>query len=255
MHMSKLLSILALFLILIFSGCKKSDTPTEPTTENASNPTGQPMPSFSDQQDLGGVMATINYSMASPIPGLPSVSTSLAFATFGNGIDAGSINVNSNSVGALSQQGKTYYLAPNPSSPLTQVSLNWNGTNHTWNVAGGNGIPAISGSVKSPIDFTLSSPASSSSITKSGGIQAKWTNASSSRVLIQLVSISNSALVKVYQDQPDNGSFTIPSSDLSSFNGDCLLFIVKYNYNIVTVSGKKYVLVSEIVKNIAIKLG
>lgn len=253
--MKKKLLLIALPLLLMLAGCKKNvDNPTEPEISNSSNPTGQPMPSFVEQPDYNGAMATIQYSMASPIAGLPSVSMSMAFASFGAGVDAGAVKVNTNILAKLSSGGKTYYISPDPNNPLANVTLGWGNSDHTWNVAGGSTVPAITGSVKSPSDFSLISPVAGATVTKTNGIQVKWSSSSSAKVLVQLVSVSQSASVKVYQELADNGSFTIPSSDISGFNGDCLLYVVKYTYASTTASGKIYYMVSEIVKNLTIKV-
>lgn len=44
------------------------------------------MPSFSDQADYGGAMASVYYYMAAPIAGFPDIATS---AIFNGGVDAG----------------------------------------------------------------------------------------------------------------------------------------------------------------------
>ncbi|MBI5807715.1 MAG: hypothetical protein HZA74_04875 [Ignavibacteriales bacterium] len=252
----KSLSIMLLIIALTFSGCKKADNPTEPTTTtDITNPTGQPMPSFANQTDVLGVMASVYYYMAVPIAGLPDIATSAASAIFNNGVDAGAVTVNNYTLGKLNAGGKIYYMAPDVNNPMNQLNLSWNGATHSWNVAGGNGIPAISGSVKSPFDYSVSQPTANASVTKANGITVKWTNTSSTtKTLVQIVNLKDKGQAKVYQELADNGSFTIPAADLSSFSGDCMLFVVKYNYNILTVSGKKYVLVSEVVKSINIKV-
>ncbi|MFZ5948285.1 MAG: hypothetical protein ACOYU5_10025 [Stygiobacter sp.] len=240
----------------LITGCKKENNPTEPNSStNISNPTGQPMPSFSSSADYGGAMASINYYMAAPIAGLPDISTNAATGIFGDGVDAGAVTVNSNQLGKLTTNGKTYYMAPDMNNPMNVLNLSWGGANHSWNVAGANGIPALSGSVRSPNDYTITTPLNNASVTKSSGIQVKWSNTSTtSKILVQLINIQNKGQVKVYQDLTDNGSYTIPAADLSSFSGDCQLFVVRYTYNSVTAGGKKYYMVSEIVKSINVKV-
>lgn len=241
---------------LLITGCKKEDNPTESnTTTNISNPTGQPMPSFSSSADYGGAMASISYYISAPIAGLPDVSTNAASAIFGDGVDAGAVTVNNNQLGKLNAGGKTYYMAPDVNNPMNVLNLSWGGANHSWNVAGANGIPALSGSVKSPNDYSITSPSNNASVTKSSGIQVKWSNTSTtSKILVQMINLKNNGQAKVYQELTDNGSYTIPAADLSSFSGDCQIFVVRYTYNYVTAGGKKYYMVSEIVKSINVKV-
>lgn len=246
----------ALFLVLLVTGCKKNSTePEEQTTNKTSNASGQPMPSFNNQTDVNGVMASIYYYMASPIPQLPDIGVNLGFATFGDGVDAGTVKLNSTAIGKIAQSGKFYYLFPNPANPGETLNLNWNGANHSWAVNGANGIPAITASVSSPNEFNVTSPVANASVSKSSGLQVKWSGSSSTtKVLVQIISLSQGTKVSSYQELSDNGSYTIPAGDLSSFNGDCMLYVVKYNYSISTVSGKKYVAVAEIVKNLKVKI-
>lgn len=255
MKQAKQLLMLFALIVLVVTGCKKEDNPTESNSAtDISNPTGQPMPNFSEQGDYGGAMASVYYYMAAPIAGFPDVATSAATAVFNGGVDVGAVTVNNNSLGKLSSSGKTYYMAPDVNNPFNQLNLNWNGTTHSWSVAGGNGVPAFSGSVKSPNDYSVTLPTANSTISKASGIQVKWSNPSSSKALIQIINISNKAQVKFYQEVADNGSYTIPAADLSSFSGDCMIYVVKYNYSSTTASGKKYYFVSEVVKSVTVKV-
>ncbi|MFA7418440.1 MAG: hypothetical protein WCZ90_02050 [Melioribacteraceae bacterium] len=255
MKQGKLLLMLFALIVLVVTGCKKEDNPTESNVgTDIANPSGQPMPSFSDQADYGGAMASVYYYMAAPIAGFPDIATSAASAIFNSGVDAGAVVVNNNTLGKVAASGKTYYMAPDPTNPLNQVNLSWNGTSHNWNVAGANGVPAITGSVKSPNDYSVTLPTTNSTISKASGIQVKWTNPSTAKALIQIVNVSNKAQVKVYQEVADNGNYTIPAADLANFSGDCMIFVVKYNYSFTTASGKKYYFVSEIVKSVNVKV-
>lgn len=255
MKQGKLLLMLFALIVLVVTGCKKEDNPTESNLgTDIANPSGQPMPSFSDQADYGGAMASVYYYMAAPIAGFPDVATSAATAVFNGGVDVGAVTINSNSLGKLSSSGKTYYMAPDVNNPLNQLNLSWNGTSHNWNVAGANGVPALTGSVKSPNDYSVTLPTTNSTISKATGLQVKWTNPSTAKALIQIVNVSNKAQVKVYQEVTDSGNYTIPAADLANFSGDCMIFVVKYNYSFTTASGKKYYFVSEIVKSVNVKV-
>lgn len=246
---------LVVLVMLAVTGCKKEDNPTEPkTSTDITNPSGQPMPSFSEQADYGGVMTSIYYYMAAPIAGLPDIGTNVASAIFNGGVDAGAVTLNNNALGKITASAKTYYTAPDINNPLNQLNLSWNGTNHSWNVAGANGVPALTGSAKSPNDYSVTLPTANSAVTKASGIQVKWSNPSSAKALILIVNISNKAQVKVYQEVVDNGSYTILAADFANFSGDCMVFVVKYNYSFTFTGGKKYYFVSEIVKSVTVKV-
>lgn len=254
--MKKMYLLIPFLLMFVLAGCKKDSNPTEPNAEEQGvNKSGQPMPDFSKDEKFNGVLATINYEMASPIPGMPALSTNLAFASLGDGVDAGAVVVNSNDIGKTTISGKTYYMVPSMSNPTQSLSnVNFNGSNHSWNVGGANGVSSFGGSVKSPSTFSMTSPAQNAGVSKSSGLQIKWNGGTSSKVHVQISSISNSGTTKYQSDLSDNGTFTFSSSDLSSFNGDCLVYVVKYNYSSVSAGGKNYYLIAEVVKNVTVKI-
>ena len=258
MRLRKFAPFLLLFTILFLASCSEEDSPTEPTdTGNGSgqgttNNSGQPIPSMAQSGD--GVLATISYEFQT-VPGLPSASISMGFAQFGSGIDGGDVSVNGNSLGKTSQSGTTFYITPSPSNPTQSLSgVSFDGSNHSWQVSGNGDVPQVNGSVASPNSFSVSGPANNASITKSNGVDVSWTNTSAnSRVLVVLVDIDNSGNYYA-ADVDDNGNHTIASGDISSFSGECMLQVVKYNYNTASAGGKTYYLISEIVKSTTITL-
>ena len=254
--MRKILFLIPLLLALTFAGCKKDSNPTETISEDQSvNKSGQPMPDFSKDEKYNGVLATINYEMTNPIPGMPAISTNIAFASLGDGVDAGAVAVNSNDIGKMNAGGKTYYMVPNMGNPTqTLNNISFDGSNHSWNVGGANGVSSFNGSVKSPSTFNMTSPSQSATINKSGGIQIKWNGGTSSRVHVQITSINNSGTTKYQSDLSDNGTYAFSSSDLSSLSGECLVYVVKYNYSSVSSNGKNYYLIAEVVKSVTVKI-
>lgn len=251
--MNKFLKTFLVLIVisLLAIGCKEEDNPTDPgngDNNSNSNPTGQPIPEFGDP-DGNGLMATIGYSFAT-MPGLPSVDLNMAFATFGDGVDAGQVEVNGNELGKTTSEGSTFYMAPdfmnNPTATLSGV--NFNGSQHSWIVSGGNGIPAMSGSTVSPSQFNITAPANNATVSKGSGIAVNWTGSSNARVLIVLASQSGSGYY-ISSELNDSGSYTIPASELGSISGQSLLQVVKYHYADVSASGKNYYIITEIVKS------
>lgn len=257
MKLSKIVLIMMLISVVLLTSCSKDDeNPTEPDnggTQGNTNNSGQPMPAFADNS--AGVMATISYEFEAA-PGLPAVQLSLAFAQFENGTDAGNVSVNNNALGKTSQGGTTFYIVPSPTNPTQTLSgVSFDGSNHSWTVSGAGSVPQLNGSVASPSNFSVSSPANNSSVNKAGDLTVNWTNTSAnSRVLIVLAALDNSGQYYAEEDLNDSGSFTIPSSELSSFSGDAMLQVVKYNYSSVNSGGSDYYIISEIVKSITIKI-
>lgn len=252
--MKKALQLVSIITILFLVGCNKEDSPTEANNSgSSSNQSGQPMPKF-DGSDNNGVLATINYETNNPISGFPAISLNIAFATLGNSVDAGEVSVNSNSLGKLNSGGKTYYVVPNPSNPTQILNINFNGTTHNWNVTGSNEIPALTGNVVSPNNFSMTAPTNNSSVAKANGMQLTWSGGSSSKVFVQVISKTDPNKTKYYQELSDNGSYTFSAADLSGISGECLVYVVKYNHNVNNKDGKKYYIISEVVKNVTVTL-
>ena len=256
MKSNKLFTIILLLSFMLLMSCSKDDgNPAEPGAGNNTgntNNSGQPMPSIAQSGD--GVLATISYEF-STVPGFPAAALTMGFAQFGNGVDAGNVSVNSNSLGKTSQGSTTFYISPSPSNPTqTLTGVNFDGSNHNWQVGGSGNVSQFNGSVSSPTNFSVSSPANNASVSKANGINVSWNNSSaSSRVLVVLAPVDNSGSY-YSSDVNDSGSHTIASADLSGFSGQCMLQVVKYTYNSASSGGKTYYLVAEIVKSLTITL-
>ncbi len=254
----KLFYTLLIVALIGLSSCSKDENNPVNSNNNGggnslSNPSGQPIPGLAGNAD--GVLVTIGYEIQTA-PGFPGVSISMGFASFGTGVDAGDVSVNGNTLGKTTESGSTFYLTPSPTNPTQTISgVNFDGSNHNWTVAGGNGIPQFSGSVQSPASFGLTAPANNATVSKASGINVTWNNTSSgAKVLVMLVSTTNSSQVYVVEDIADNGSHTIPASSLTNVSGSALLQVVKYRYNSATAGGKSYYMISEVVNNALITI-
>jgi hypothetical protein len=245
--MKKLLLLITLLLIP-FLGCKKDENPVSPNPPGGSgntNPTGQPIPTFSETNN--GVLVTINYQQN--VFGL-TVDMAMAFARFGeSGVDVGNVSVNGNQVGKVTAGNSTHYIVPNQSTP--DLTLDFNGTVHNWTVQGGNGVTGFTASVTSPRSFNVTAPANNATVSKASGFNITWSGGSSSRVMITLVSQSGGGYF-VASNLNDTGSYGITPANLSNFSGSALLQVVKYNYVVKESGGKNYIVVSEIVKTLNI---
>jgi hypothetical protein len=243
---------MVLVVVLLASCSDKKDNPTETDdTNNAiQNKSGQPIPAF-EGTNVGGVMATISYEFAS-FPSLPPVSITMGFAQFGDkGVDAGNVSVNGSSLGKITQSGYTYYMVPDPANPLGTLSnVYFDGSIHNWSVSGGNGVPALSGGVTSPVSFNITAPASNASVSAASGLTVSWNGGTSSKVLVYLVSLSSSGKAVFSQDLADDGSHTFTASEMTGITGQVMIQVVKYRYNEIASGGKSYYAVAEIVKSV-----
>lgn len=253
-----LIFILTLSTLAFISACSKDDSPTEPENNGGSNeysnPSGQPTPNFASDPNYGGLMATINYEFQT-LPGFPPANLALAFAQFGEGTDGGDVVVNQNTLGKNQIEGRAFYLVPSLSNPTQVLSnVNFNGSAHSWTVAGVNEISSINGSVSSARTFSLTSPANDAVITASNGINITWNGGTSSRVLVVLASTSGGNNYVAFEDLDDDGSHTIAANELGEIHGGALLQVVKYNYSSVNAGGKNYYIISEVVRSASITL-
>jgi hypothetical protein len=240
---------------MLATGCDKKDTPTDETSDTGlptDNASGQPLPTFSNVGgEVGGTMATIQFDFAS-FPGLPTLSYGMAFATFGTGADAGLVRVNSDTLSKMTSGTETYYNTFASTSPKSLNTVSFNGTAHTWNVAGAGTIPAIASfAVTSPSSFSVTSPAANGTVTKASGMTITWTGSSTADSVMIVLAGQGGYVLK----QGVTGtSVTISSTELGSMTGAAVLQIVKYRYATRTVNSKVYVAVAEIVKTVNVTI-
>ncbi len=251
-----IIQLLVLLLLVFLVSCSEDDNPTEPTddgNEQVSNNSGQPIPA--EAKDADGVLATISYEFQTA-PGFPPIAIVMGFAQFGSGVDGGNVTVNGNTLGKTTESGTTFYVTPSRTNPTQSLTgVNFNGSDHSWQVSGNGDVPQLSGSVKSPSLFTLTAPTNNASITKSEGVEVTWTNPSAdSNVLIVMAALDGSSQYFTSEVLDDDGSHTIAGSDLGNVSGDAMLQVVKYNYSSISSGGKDYYIIAEIVKSVVIKV-
>ncbi len=245
---------ISLILLFTFVGCDKLTDPEE-TIPVSANSSGQPMPKFANSTNIGGVMATILYEIPSTFAGVPAVSLTMGYSSFGKLVDAGTVMVNDNTLGKNTTGGKVFYMTPSAGSVTGLTGVYFNISYHNWSVSGKNDIPTISGRVSSPRKFNVSTPTANSTISKANDLKVTWTGGSSSsteKILLVLIALDKNKTSFTAEELANNGSYTIPSSKLSS--GKVMLQVVKYRYATVSKSDKDYIIVSEIVKTVNFKI-
>ncbi len=252
-----ILTILISFLTLTLISCDKIENPFDTQEDGnnvVSNKSGQPIPQIDGEAEVGGVLTTIKFDMEAA-QGLPSVGIVMGFASFGDEEDAGTVSVNGNELGKSEYDGKVYYMSPSLGSFESLANVEFDGSEHVWELSGAGNIPAFSGSVVSPTDFEVLSPAADSVINMSEGLEIRWSGESDdSKMLFVIVGLDSEGDPYVEQEVPDNGLHTIPASALSGFSGKVLLQIVKYKYNLGSAGGKQFALISEVVKSVGVTL-
>ncbi len=239
---------LLLFTLLIF-GCDQISNPLSPETSELSNSlSGQPLPSLAKEANYGGVLASIGYEVKIN-ENLPSTSISMGFAQIGKLVDAGTVSVNNSELNKINKDGKIFYLSPGPENITGLSNVNFDGSQHTWNITGNDSVASFTGSITSPTSFNLTAPENNSTINKEDGIEVTWSGTSTdSKILIIVLSENTDIKPYVKENLPDNGAFTISASDLEKLSGKVYLQVAKYKYTTKNSNGKNYLLISEIVK-------
>ncbi len=255
----RIVVVLALGLSLFLMGCdkKSTDANNDNNQTQEMNQSGQPMPTISTGEgfELGGILATISFQFQT-IPGYPAVEFIMGYAYFGKGQDAGTVSVNGEQLSKQSAGGIVYYNSFSQTNPSSLKNTKFDGSMHQWDVSGSGDVPAVKIGVASPTAFTLTAPAAGD-VDKSKGLTISWNGGganSADSMLVMLVALDNSQKVYIKQGLPNNGNFTIPAADLSGFNGQAMLQVVKYRFSITTISGKQYTAVAEIVKQVQLNI-
>ncbi len=247
---------LSILTLSLFS-CDKLENPLDVQSNNnsvISNKTGQPIPDIGSDNELGGILTTIKFDMQTA-QGLPSVGVVMGFASFGKEEDAGKVMVNGNELGKSEYEGKVYYMSPSLGSFESLSNVEFDGSEHNWEVSGAGNVSGFSASVVSPTDFEVLSPSADSVINKSGGLEISWSGQSDNeKMLFVIVGMDGEGDPYIEQEVPNNGSHTIPASALSGFSGKVLLQVVKYKYSLSANGGKQFLIISEVVKSVSLTL-
>ena len=274
--MRRLLFTVILIGVVVLAGCKKGDSsptgatlPTTPSNPAVTNASGQPGPNVSSIPNYGGMMATIQYDYSTPAfpPSIPSYTLSfiLGFAQFGSGVDAGVVRVGTDTLIKQTAGSTAYYMNNFTSGGTGLKSVDFlNGSEHNWTVSGSGSVSAMASGLytltpRTP--FTINSPADGTTIVKANDLTITWTNTSpspSDSILIVIVGPGGSYMKSGIAASGTSQGYTVASSDLGAMTGTCYLQMVKYRYNVVTVTVnsiiKKYVVLAEIVKQKTINL-
>lgn len=237
---------MAFSLLFLVTSCK--DAPNAPTPqESYANSSGQPLPDISDIDNIGGVLGT--YLIKQNF----GISIEQAFAQFGaTGVDAGEVSLNGYTLAQQLVNGSFIYSSSGSSTPTVDIpGVNFDGSDHEFNVEGNGNIPALTVSVPGATDFLLLKPLLASQINRADGLDIQWTGGSATsdeRVLISITSTaSNQATTFISKDVPNSGSYSFSAADLGTISGSVVLNVAKYRMETLDVSGKTYVAVSEVV--------
>lgn len=244
-------------LLALFASCDKiDDNPIFPDDNSGTvgNKSGHPIPSLTWLAKPNGIVTTISFDQL--VSGF-KINYVMGYAHFGtsNSLDAGTVSVNGNSLTKYSS-GSIYYSSFNPTAPATLTGVNFNGTAHSWNVAGKNSIPQFELAVSSPLEFELTSPSSGATVSKTSDLDITWTITGGSADSIMIFLSPTTGSVTPYSSNilPNNGFSRILSAELSRFSGSAILQVVKFKYAYTTQNDQLFLGMAEIVKSNAVTI-
>ncbi len=163
------------------------------------------------------------------------------FNTSDGDVDGGTLQFNGTTIDQ--QSGTHYYTSPEEihlSGPT--YGATFNGTQDVFYLSGSSSFPSFRDTLVSPKgSIMMTAPYTGHSISKSANLLVTWsgTRDSTSGIAIVLRDTSGASLSKLTSD---NGSYTINSSELSTFsttNSYAYITIYKYKYKIKTLSDRK----------------
>ena len=198
----------------------------------------------------GGTISIIkSHSIPQSSPGADPTESVFVFGDFGqNGVDAGTLTVNGDSVAqTVNHNGIVSYNSSN--SAQTFPNLKFDGSTHTVAVSGAGSIPAVSMIVKSPEDFIVTAPASGPVFDRTEDLNVTWTGGSASAtdsISISLSPDGNNVNAYIVPALPNNGNFTIPATELEPFGDTVVVVISKYRRASTTTNGKSFTATSEV---------
>lgn len=237
------IGIASLSLLTALSGCGGDDKPAGPSdsvpgtgtyVEPLNTPWGDEIYTWGET-NLSGVLATSSHGS----------SQFLDAEFFDDSISAyaGAVTVNGNKLDTSSYPPYYNYFSYSSGFP----GVRFDGSNHSWNVAGKDNQPAFTGAVASPSTFpVISTPASNATVSPTQPLVISW-SAGTPDVLITLYQLDEGYNTTAYRAIVVNGnSFTIEAAKLQGFkSGKTRMNISSINRKVVTAEGKRYLLLAE----------
>lgn len=257
--MKKLLSIfsvatLIITMCLFWAGCKSSSTgPSGGSGGGGTNqfitidtPFGRfTIPTLGTSNLKGFLLTTLEQDVPVAIAMFfGSTTSSLVYA--------GDVSVNSNTVDTLSVSGSVFYIRPNPLNPQPLVGVNFDGSAHSWTVAGSSNIPAFNGSVNSPNGVpTITSPPDSATISRSQSLTITWTGSGSDSVFVSISDENNNELFAV----AGGTSYTFSAQQMGTLTaGTAYISIARFRHSIVTAGANNFIIASATGSEITVTL-
>jgi len=235
------ISIAGVAFLLIFTGCteKTEVNPENPTNNNTTNNA-----SFSFPNSYGTLVAvkSISYQVVAGIQIPIEVNTATAAFPSAPGsstfVDAGGVTINTKAMTKNTNNSYVYDDLVNP--------LDFN--NVTWNVAGGNSIPAFNYTDDNKWPSFSGFDALPATVTKSTGLTVALGNAVMNADSIYVIVADGNGEFVLKRYGGNVAQATVTSNDLSSVaSGTGMIQVVPWNFDMEDFSSKDFYFVLEAV--------
>jgi hypothetical protein len=163
-------------------------------------------------------------------------------STTGSLLYAGDVSVNGNVLDTFSIPGFVFYIRPDPRNPQPLAGVNFDGSAHSWTVAGSSDIPAFNGSVNSPDGVpTITSPTDSATVSRSQSLTVMWTGSGTDSVFISVSDENNNGLFAV----ASGTSYTFSAQQMGTLTGGtAYISVARFKYSVVTAGSNSFLVAS-----------
>ena len=229
---------LLLIIALAITSCNKDEDPTPQNTQ-ISNPT----PSFSDADGVLAAIQVISYQDV-PFIGETAVYVDVASGSFWNSNndleDAGIVSVNTFDLQSLDNNA---YVLPGEGS--TSIDFDFSSSSgNSWTIGGGANVPNFSYTTNKRMPGDVKFAADYSSVDKSNDLTIQITTSPINTDSILFVLATNDkTLTKTVG--PNVTSVTFSANEMNDLNGNGVVQVAAYNYELSVQTGKNYYFINE----------
>jgi hypothetical protein len=261
---SKILVVVIFAMGLMLMSCKDDSNPVNPGGGGGGT-AGQPTSLFGNFPvpdlgvSVGGVFGVTDIPIT--VAGV-TFHSKMAFGGFYNSVGSppgaliygGDVKINSSSLDTTRVNSNLVYLLPKTIGGAGQPAVTFDGTTAaTFAFTGGiNSVPSFSAQITPPAASSITAPATGSTQAHTSALDITWDNATGSDTVMVIATDANGHFAFKKGLLSSAGTVTLSTTDLASFSGSGLIYLVKYRWAFTTANTKQYAIVGQTVSFVAV---
>jgi hypothetical protein len=256
---SKILMVVICAMSLLLLSCKDDSNPLNPGG-NGGGTAGQPTSAFGNFPvpdlgvSVGGVFGVTDIPIT--VAGV-TFHSKMAFGGFYNSVGSppgafqygGDVKINGSSMDTTTVSNNLLYLLPKTIGGSGQPAVTFDGTTlATFTMTGGvNSVPSFSAQIAPPVASALTAPAAGSTLAHTSALDITWDNATGTDTVMVIATDANGHSAFKKGILSSAGTVTLTTTDLASFSGSGMIYLVKYRLALTVAGAKTYAIIGQTV--------